>query len=135
MIHYLGEVDDVGLWFAAVVAGLTALGWVMVRLRRAWKAGRVWLQKAKAVLDLAELELKPNGGATIKDATTRVPLLEKKLGEVKDSLDAHLELSLKGRGEVAARLTDVEMAVAYLADGLPSRRPRSAGETTRGKAS
>src|SRR5574338_640540 len=103
MIDFLSRVDDLGLWLAAVVAGLAALGtairWIVRRTRRAWKALKPWIRRAQIVLEAAEVELR---------------------------LEEHLVLADAAPAEIYARLGGIEetndeqaAAIAHLADTLP----------------
>mgnify|MGYP006869255993 CR=1 FL=1 len=108
MLSWLNHVDDIGVWIAAVVAGLTALGWVGNRLRRAYRAARPWIDRAKAVVELAEYELQHNGGGSIKDAVAQIPVMN-------DRFAIHI-VQAAVRDD---RLTKVETALTNLAEALP----------------
>lgn len=83
MIGVLSEVDDWALWLAAVVAGLGAVGWLLNRIRRAYKALKPWVCRLQAVLDIAEYELQHNGGGSIKDAVSEIPRIRKDVAQLK----------------------------------------------------
>lgn len=125
MIEVIGEVDDWALWLAAVVAGLTALGWIGRRTRRAYNRLKPWVCKLQAVLDIAEYELQHNGGGSIKDAVSEIPALRRGLSTVSDSLDAHLtqstitaERANVEKAAVASRLAELEKAARHQAEAL-----------------
>lgn len=69
------QLDSLGLWLAAVVAGLTALGWLARKayrgVRKAYKAGREFARRAHAVLEVAEYQLNNNGGGSLLDKIER----------------------------------------------------------------
>jgi hypothetical protein len=69
----LGNLDDYGLWLAAVVAGLSALAWLV---RKTWRAARTLRHRmieigreVDALHDLAQRELTPgeDGEKSTKD--------------------------------------------------------------------
>lgn len=112
---WLSRVDDLGLWLAAVVAGLTALGWMARKVWRAWRSARPWINKAKAVLDLAEYELQHNGGGSIKDAVALIEPLRVEAAGLRESFTVHLEQSTVRD----SRLDRVDQALSDLAAAMP----------------
>lgn len=83
MIPFLSQVDDGALWLAAVVAGLTALGWLLRKARRGYQALKPWVCRVGIVLDLAEYELQHNGGGSIKDSVSEIPRIRKDVAQLK----------------------------------------------------
>lgn len=123
-MSWLRHVDDIGVWFAAVVAGLTALGWVGKRIRRAYLAARPWIDRAKAVVELAEYELQHNGGGSIKDGVAMIGPLRKEVTAIQraakdlgDTFAIHLVQAAAQAAARDSRLTEIEAAVTYLAEG------------------
>jgi hypothetical protein len=72
----VAHVQEWALWLAAVVAGLTALGWLWVRGRRLYvraRAGvRGWVARFDALDALVSHELQPNTGTSMKDSLRRL---------------------------------------------------------------
>lgn len=70
------QAADHGLELAAIVAGLTALGWLLKRLVAGIRAlrrwGRHWAERFEAVEGLVHHELQPNSGSSVKDALDRI---------------------------------------------------------------
>lgn len=70
------HLQEWALWAAAVVAGLTALGWIGKRaraaLRRAFATWRHWESRLDLLDRLVTHELQPNTGSSMKDALQRV---------------------------------------------------------------
>ena len=112
---WLTHVDDIGLWLAAVVAGLTALGWMARKVWRAWRSARPWIDRAKAVIDLAEYELQHNGGGSIKDAAALIEPLRQEAAGLREAFGQHLDQA-RGRDD---RLDRVDQALSDLAAAMP----------------
>jgi len=129
----LEHLDDGGLWLAAVVAGLTALGWILRKLRRGYLRVKPWVRRVDIVLDLAEYELQHNHGGSIKDAVSKIEGIERdvadlkagdkllregakviadRAAEMREALDAHVQQANDIHDEQAA-------AIAHLAEALP----------------
>ena len=129
----VSHLDDGGLWLAAVVAGLTALGWLLRKGRRGYLRLKPWVQRIDVVLDLAEYELQHNGGGSIKDSVSKIGGIERDVAELKAgaeilragavgiaagaaemraALDAHVVQANDIHDEQAA-------AIAHLAEALP----------------
>ena len=100
MPDIIANADNWGLWIAGVVAGLTALGFLLRGLRR----GIRWIlnlgRTLDALNDLAQYELRPNHGGSIKDHAAQVPPLVQRVNELaeqvagqRDILDNHLTAS------------------------------------------
>lgn len=72
----VANVQEWALWVAAVVAGLGALGWLWVRVRRLYVAGRNrvlrWGARFDALDALVSHELQPNTGSSMKDSLRRL---------------------------------------------------------------
>ena len=115
MTTWLTNVDDIGLWLAAVVAGLTALGWMARKVWQAWRSARPWIDRAKAVIDLAEYELQHNGGGSIKDAVARIQPLQLEAQGIREAFTIHLEQSAVRD----SRLDRVDQALSDLAAAMP----------------
>ena len=79
----VSHLDDGGLWLAAVVAGLTAAGWLLRKLRRGYLRVKPWVRRVDIVLDLAEYELQHNHGGSIKDAVSKIAGIEKDVADLK----------------------------------------------------
>jgi hypothetical protein len=75
MPDVLAHLDDYGLYVAGVVAGLTALGFLLKGARRLirWAVGLG--RTIDALNDLAQYELRPNHGGSLKDHAAQVPPL------------------------------------------------------------
>ena len=129
----LEHLDDGGLWLAAVVAGLTALGWILRKLRRGYLRVKPWVKRVDIVLDLAEYELQHNHGGSIKDAVSKIEGIERdvadlkagdlllregaqiiadRAAEMRQALDDHVKQANDIHDEQAA-------AIAHLAEALP----------------
>jgi len=129
----VSHLDDGGLWLAAVVAGLTALGWILRKLRRGYLRVKPWVRRVDIVLDLAEYELQHNHGGSIKDAVSKIEGIERdvadlkagdkllregakviadRAAEMREALDAHVQQANDIHDEQAA-------AIAHLAEALP----------------
>ena len=129
----VSHLDDGGLWLAAVVAGLTAAGWLLRKLRRGYLRVKPWVRRVDIVLDLAEYELQHNHGGSIKDAVSKIEGIERdvadlkagdlllregakviadRAAEMREALDAHVQQANDIHDEQAA-------AIAHLAEALP----------------
>lgn len=115
MTTWLTHMDDVGLWLAAVVAGFTALGWIARKVWRVWRSARPWIEKAKAVLELAEYELRHNGGGSIKDAVALIQPLQVEAQGIRQAFTVHLEQAAVRD----TRLDRVDQALSDLAAAMP----------------
>lgn len=78
----IAGLDDWGLWLAGVAAGLTALvvffraiRWVVRLVRRIVQWAVLVAQEISELHELAQYELRPNGGGSIKDHAAQVPAL------------------------------------------------------------
>ena len=96
-------------------AGLTALGWMARKVWRAWRSARPWIDKAKAVIDLAEYELQHNGGGSIKDAATLIKPLQLEAQGIREAFTVHLEQAAVRD----TRLDRVDQALSDLAAAMP----------------
>lgn len=94
MPGWLANLDDYGLWLAAVVAGLGALGWLVrhvVKILRATTARFKEIgRKIDTLEELAGYELNHNGGGSIKDRVAGIPVLANKVHTLEQSLEAHI---------------------------------------------
>lgn len=62
-MNLLAQLDDIGVWLAAVAGGLAAVGFLA---RKAWSTART----VDRVAHLLEHELNHNSGKSVKDLTT-----------------------------------------------------------------
>jgi len=96
------QLDAYGLWLAAVVAGLTALGWLCKKAYKgvtsAYKGGRALVRRIDALADIAEYQLNNNGGGSMLDkierserATDHLTGTVTELAGVVDRLDAKVD--------------------------------------------
>ena len=112
-------VQNWAVWLAAVVAGLGALGWLG---KKTW-VGIRWLRrfarKADALLDIADYELNPNGGGSIKDRIARIPGLEQGLDEHLEQSRQRDEAQRKRDAQTLALLDEHTRAITHLAEALP----------------
>lgn len=127
----LAHLDDGGLWLAAVVAGLTALGWFLRKTWRGIRRARRWWRevakpfavKAAVVLDLAEYELQHNGGGSIKDAAAMLPGIEVDVAALKKDVATLKEgdrVLREGAVLIAERAADMRQALADHVDQAAS---------------
>ena len=118
----LSQLDDYGLWLAAVVGGLGALGWLG---RRVYRIARTIIERAHDVarkidtLDaLAGYELKANGGGSIKDRVGKIPSLEAAVADLTAQAASH-ERNLRGiradQRDTKAKVEELDGRVASLA--------------------
>ena len=132
-IDFLRQLDDGALWLAAVVAGLTAAGWLIRKSWRGYRKLNEFLRKADVILDIAEYELQHNGGGSIKDSVSKIPGIEKDVADLKAGAEV-LRLGAVGIAESAAEMrkaldahvdqaNDIHeeqaAAIAHLAEALP----------------
>lgn len=129
----LAHLDDGGLWLAAVVAGLTALGWLLRKMWRGYRKLDAFMKKADVVLDIAAYEMQHNGGGSIKDAASKLPGIERDVAELKAGAQVLREGAIgiaAGAAEMRQALAEhVEqandiheeqaLAIAHLAEALP----------------
>ena len=127
------HLDDGGLWLAAVVAGLTALGWILRKMRRGYLRIKPWVRRVDIVLDLAEYELQHNHGGSIKDAVSKIAGIEKDVTDLKEGdkvlregaaliaeKAADMRQALAEHVEQANEIHDEQAAaIAHLAEALP----------------
>lgn len=124
------HVQEWALWLAAVVAGLTALGWVYARVRRGLAAvlgwGREWAARFNALDALVTHELQPNSGSSMKDAIDRLEVKQQRhldeAGTAFDSIDRRLgalEGSLATAADAQRNLWPAIEAVAKAAPPPP----------------
>jgi hypothetical protein len=96
------HVQEWALWLAAVVAGLTAVGWLWSRLVRAARRVRRWWRAAERRFDaleaLVQHELNPNTGTSMKDA----------LGRVEAAQHKHLQEAAEAFSSINGRLAVLE---------------------------
>lgn len=104
------HLQEWAVWVAAVVAGLTAVGWLGHRLRRgfrrAWSTWASWERRWDALDRLVTHELQPNTGSSMKDALARLEdrqerhmreaalmalSMESRIRSVEDALQANAE--------------------------------------------
>lgn len=78
-MYVLEHLADYGGLLASITAGLTALGWLV---RRGLKVAR----QIDALHDLAQYELKPNGGGSIKDKVNQIPGLVMRVGALETAV-------------------------------------------------
>lgn len=128
------DLDEHSVYLAAIVAGLTALGWL---LRKAWRgllALRRFLREARRRFDALERlvihELNPNSGSSLKDAMARVEAkvtrVEGRALMVHGLLDQHVEESRTYLADVASSLADQGITLPPV-----ERTPRPADDTDR----
>jgi len=129
----LEHLDDGGLWLAAVVAGLTAVGWILRKLRRGYLRVKPWVRRVDIVLDLAEYELQHNHGGSIKDAVSKIAGIEKDVADLKEGAKvlrdgaigiaasaAEMRKALADHVDQANEIHDEQAAaIAHLAEALP----------------
>lgn len=99
-------------WLAALVAGLAALGWLSKKLRAGMRRARDLADKIGVIHELAEYELNPNHGGSIKDRVAKIPDIERRL-------DDHLEQSRQRDAQTLALFEEHAGAIAHLAEALP----------------
>jgi hypothetical protein len=120
-------------WLAAIAAGLVAIGWLG---REAVKVARFVLslaRRADALLDLADHELTPNSGGSIKDAADKIPAIERRLNDhitasEEDRSDLRLDLGaltsemaslVKGQGQQDDVIANLSKALPIVAASHP----------------
>lgn len=115
----LAQLDDGGVWLAAVVGGLVALGWLIRKTFRGYRKLNDFLRKADVILDIAEYELQHNGGGSIKDSVSKIPALLLDVAVLKQDV-AELKQGDKvlreGAGVIAERAADLSKALAEHVD-------------------
>lgn len=128
------HVQEWALWLAAVVAGLTALGWIWTRLvRAARRCGRWWdagVARFDALEALVQHELNPNTGSSMKDALARVEAAQqthlREAGAAFESINSRLSV-LEAVGathaEAQANLWPAIEAVAKATPPPPDPEP------------
>lgn len=92
------QLDEYGLWLAAVAGGMTALGWLTKKAfnggRRAFRWARAFVRKMDALGDVAHYQLNNNGGGSLLDKIERterkVDQLSGTVTELAGSFDKHL---------------------------------------------
>lgn len=111
------HVQEWALWLAAVVAGLTALGWLWTRLRRVVRRLVRWWRAVERRFDaleaLVQHELNPNTGTSMKDA----------LGRVEAAQREHLQDAATAFGEINQRLAVLETVGTTQAEAQASLWP------------
>ena len=119
-MDWLEHVDNLALWLTAVVAGVGAIGWLLKKVRRAYVAAKPWVERAKAVVELAEYELQHNGGGSIKDGVAQIAPMRAEMVAIKAAatdLSDKFAVHLVQAAARDSRLTEVESAVIFLCEG------------------
>jgi hypothetical protein len=133
MPGFLSHLDDGGIWLAAVVGGMVALGWLARKTWRGYRKLNDFLRKADVILDIAEYELQHNGGGSIKDSVSKIAGIESDVAELKKDNKvlragagviaeraAEMRAALAEHVEQASQIHDEQAAaIAHLAEALP----------------
>jgi hypothetical protein len=92
MPDVLNHLDDWGLWIAAVTAGATALGFMLKMLRRLVRWAMDMGRTLDALNDLAQYELRPNHGGSLKDHAAQVPPLVRRVEELASQVSGQQQI-------------------------------------------
>jgi hypothetical protein len=110
-------------WLAAVAAGLVAIGWLGKEAVKGFRFMLSLARRADALLDLADHELKPNSGSSIKDAADKIPAIEQRLND-------HIEASEIDRNDQRREVAGLTREVAGLTRGQ-GRQDHKIGELSK----
>lgn len=131
------HVQEWAVWVAAVVAGLTALGWLAARLRRGLRRAhatwRAWETRLDTLDRLVTHELQPNTGSSLKDAVARVEDRQERHQREAALLALSLESRLRGlesalQANAEAQAT-VWPAIQAVAEAAPPSNPHNREES------
>lgn len=102
-------VSDWAVWLAAVVAGLTALGWLTRKtwrfIKKARAKARALGEKFDTLVELIDHEMKPNSGASLRDAIDRT---EKSSAGTAKALAEHITASESERADLRNDFSQVK---------------------------
>ncbi len=87
-MNALANLDDYGVWIAAVVGGLVALGWLAKKTRQGIREIRHFTNDIRKVLRVADHQLTNNGGTSLLDKVDRI---ERNLDAVTEVVDGLAE--------------------------------------------
>lgn len=94
MRDVVANLDDYSVWLVAVVGGLGALGWLARKAVKGFRQARHFLRKIDSLLDLADHQLKNNGGSSLFDKVEKtaenVEHVVERVNDLTERFDRHL---------------------------------------------
>lgn len=118
----LSHLDDYGVWVAAVVAGLGAIGWLSRHLMRTYSKTYKWFKETAGRIDgilvVADYQLNNNGGGSLIDKVEKGIANDRRIEEKVDAISAQFAEHINAQTDVLQSQSDTLQAQAEAGKAL-----------------